>query len=593
MRARFAFLIVLVLLTAGAFLLRSPFRGIRPFHADESVHAVKFRDIWEHGRYRYDPNEFHGPTLYYAALPIVKWFHRQNFADTREGDYRLVTVFFGAALIPLFALFANGIGKRAVLIAGLFCAVSPAFVFYSRYYIQEIPLAFFTLAFLGCAWRYRRSPHFGWAIGAGLCAGLMIATKETAALSFAAGLAAFALTNRMSRKENLRGGRDRGVDRRDRRGVENASLGGVPPTVLPDGTTRIDSPPIANALPIPSLAGVGAGGGGLAVGAAIVAACLFLSGFGSNWRGPLDYFRAYTPWLKRAGGTEMHRHGAAYYLQILCWSHTQGHAVYSEGLIVALALIGIAAAFANRVKFSVPSVGLTRFIALYTLFLTLIYSVTPYKTPWCLLTFLTGLILLAGVGADVLLRVVPGKIAKAVVAVLLLIGAYQLEGQAKRASYTAYADPENPYVYAQTVPDVLNLYQRMNDLAEASPQHNQTVIQVAASDGYYWPLPWYLRPLRRGQRGLLHGRNSSRPRRPHRDCVLRFGRGTDKTARRELHYDGLHRPASRRDVRNVRPRGFMGRVPAMEKSAHQTGRGRIANQANLNSERTEPDVQTL
>ena len=41
--------------------------------------------------------------------------------------------------------------------------------------------------------------------------------------------------------------------------------------------------------------------------------------------------------------------------------------------------------------------------------------------------------------------------------------------------------------------DVLNLYQRMNDLAEASPQHNQTVIQVAASDGYYWPLPWYLR----------------------------------------------------------------------------------------------------
>ena len=476
MRARFAFLMILILLTAGAFVLRSPFRGVRPFHADESVHAVKFRDIWEHGRYRYDPNEFHGPTLYYAALPIVKWFGRRDFADTREGDYRLVTVLFGAALIPLFALFADGIGKRAVLIAALLCAISPAFVFYSRYYIQEVPLAFFTLGFLGCAWRYRRNPRLGWAIGAGLCAGLMIATKETAALSFAAGLAAYFLTKflaRRERRENLRGadGGERGVDRR---GVENASLGGVPPAVLPDGT--IFKKHLA-----------------LAVGTAIIAACLFLSGFGSNWRGPLDYFRAYTPWLKRAGGTEMHRHGAGYYLQILCWSHTPGHAVYTEGLIVALALVGIAAAFANRIKFSVLSPGLTRFIALYTVFLTLIYSITPYKTPWCLLTFLTGLIFLAGVGADVLLRIVPGKIAKAVVAILLLAGAVQLEGQAKRASYATYADPDNPYVYAQTVPDVLNLYERMNALAEASPQHNQTVIQVASLDGYYWPLPWYLR----------------------------------------------------------------------------------------------------
>ena len=316
----------------------------------------------------------------------------------------------------------------------------------------------------------------GWAIGAGLCAGLMIATKETAALSFAAALAALALTNRISRAENSRDDKERGTERPSREGV--------PPTVLPDGTTRIGSPSPK----------YGRGGRGVrAVGTAALVACLFLSGFGSNWRGPLDYFRAYTPWLKRAGGTEMHRHGAGYYLEILCWSHTPGHAIYSEGLIVGLALTGIAAAFVNRARFSAPSPGLLRFVALYTLFLTLIYSVTPYKTPWCVLTFLTGLILLAGVGADVLIRIVPGKIAQAAVALLLLIGAIQLEGQAKRASFTAYADPDNPYVYAQTVPDVLNLYQRMNDLAEAGPQHNKTVIQVVVADGYYWPLPWYLR----------------------------------------------------------------------------------------------------
>ena len=449
MKALSAFGLILGLLTVGAFALRLPSRENRPFHADESVHAAKFREIWEQGVYRYDPNEFHGPTIYYAALPVVKLSHRRDFADTREGDYRLVTVVFGAALVPLFALFADGIGRRAALFAALLAAVSPAFVFYSRYYIQEVPFAFFTLAALGCVWRYRRNPRTGWAIGAGLCAGLMLATKETAALSFAAALAAFGVTRFQARREaGKKENRDATVKSR------NVAVGAV--------TT-------------------------------LIAACLFLSGFGSNWRGPLDYFRAYMPWLKRAGGTAMHRHGAGYYFEILGWHHPAGGEIYSEGLIVGLALVGIAAALRRSGNSTLPSPGLLRFFAVYTVLLTLIYSLIPYKTPWCVLTFLSGMILLAGVGANALLQVAPGKMAKAVVVILLLTGAIQLGGQAKRASFTAFADPKNPYVYAQTVPDILNLYQRINDLAEASPQRYKTTIQVISTDGYYWPLPWYLR----------------------------------------------------------------------------------------------------
>ena len=446
MRRRAAFLLALALLTAGAFWFRLPSRDVRPFHADESVHAVKFREIWERGAYRYDPNEFHGPTLYYAALPIVKAFRRRSFAETREGDYRLVTVIFGAALLPLFALFADCIGRRAALMAALLCGISPAFVFYSRYYIQEVLLAFFTLAALGCVWRYRRKPQTGWALGAGLSCGLMIATKETAVLSFAAALTAYGLVRKL---ESQRGNGE---------GVK------IPRRHFIVATT-----------------------------AGIMAAVLFLSGFGSNWRGPLDYFRAYAPWLKRAGGTETHRHGAGYYLEIMCWHHQAGHAVYSEGFIVGLSLVGIAAAFVTNTKFSAPRPGLPRFFALYTLLLTAAYSLIPYKTPWCVLTFLTGMIFMAGFGADVLLRAVPGKAFKAVIAVLLLAGAAQLGGQAKRASFTAFADPNNPYVYAQTVPDILSLFQKLNDLAEASPQRGKTVVKVISTDGYYWPLPWYLR----------------------------------------------------------------------------------------------------
>src|SRR5262245_49787004 len=95
---QFGFTVALIAIIALAAKLRLPELGNRPFHGDEAVHAFKFRDIWEHGVYKYDPNEFHGPTLYYAALPTVYLNGRHSFAETRESDYRLATAIFGIAL---------------------------------------------------------------------------------------------------------------------------------------------------------------------------------------------------------------------------------------------------------------------------------------------------------------------------------------------------------------------------------------------------------------------------------------------------------------------------------------------------------------
>src|SRR6266446_5760176 len=142
MNRRYGFSVALVAMTILAAALRLPSLGNRIFHGDEAVHAFKFREIWEHGVYRYDPNEFHGPTIYYAALPTVWLNGRHSFAETRESDYRLATALVGIALIPLLALIRDGLGKRATILAALFLALSPAFVFYSRYFIQEILLVF-------------------------------------------------------------------------------------------------------------------------------------------------------------------------------------------------------------------------------------------------------------------------------------------------------------------------------------------------------------------------------------------------------------------------------------------------------------------
>ena len=103
----------------------------------------------------------------------------KGLADSGEFAYRIVPVIFGLGLIPLIGLVADGLGRMAAVVAALLTAISPAMVFYSRYYIQETLLVFFMLAALGCGWRYIRSRGVGWILAAGAAVGMMYATKET------------------------------------------------------------------------------------------------------------------------------------------------------------------------------------------------------------------------------------------------------------------------------------------------------------------------------------------------------------------------------------------------------------------------------
>ena len=80
--------------------------------------------------------------------------------------------------------------------------------------------------------------------------------------------------------------------------------------------------------------------------------------------------------------------------------------IWTEAVIILLAVVGFVAAL-TRKGLSAANADLLRFIAFYTLILTVAYSAIPYKTPWCMLGFLHGMILLAGVGAVVLVKLVP------------------------------------------------------------------------------------------------------------------------------------------------------------------------------------------
>jgi hypothetical protein len=130
--------------------------------------------------------------------------------------------------------------------------------------------------------------------------------------------------------------------------------------------------------------------------------------------------------------------------------------------------------------------------------LTALYCAIPYKTPWCLLSFLDGMILLAGVGAWAILRWLPGLPLKVLGGALLAAGAAHLGWESYRLNFDLrlYADYRNPYVYAHTSTDVLNLAARMEQLAELSPDGHDMAIHVVTPDNS-WPLPWYLRKFSR------------------------------------------------------------------------------------------------
>lgn len=440
-----------ITIAALAFATRLVALDARPMHGDEANQAHKTGVLIEDGVYQYDPHEHHGPSLYYLAELSAAVRGEKTFAETREATYRIVPVVFSIVAILLLVLVRDGLGNGAVLWAALLAAVSPATVFYSRYFIQESLFVCFTFAVIALGWRYTRSGHWAWAIAAGVAAGLMHATKETCVIAFAAIIAAGVMTRAM--------GRWRKFD---------------------DDTSEWPRSPAAVV-------------GALAI-AVVVSATLF-SSFFTHPRGIVDSVLTYTSYLGRAagsdaqaGGAEWHKHPWYYYISLLAYTKKPFGPVWSEGVILGLAGIGVLFAMVPR-KVS----PLLCFLSLYTVLTIAAYSVIPYKTPWNALSMLHGGMLLAGFGASELIRTARYLPIRIAVGGVVLVGVWHLGVQAYRANTDFNADPRNPYVYAHTSTSAVRLAERVQELAAVHPDGKQLLVRVMLPGGDYWPLPFYLR----------------------------------------------------------------------------------------------------
>jgi hypothetical protein len=86
-------------------------------------------------------------------------------------------------------------------------------------------------------------------------------------------------------------------------------------------------------------------------------------------------------------------------------------------------------------------------------------------------------------------------VVRAALAAALAVGSIDLGRQAWRASITYAADPRNPYVYAQTVPDAVRMAARIRNLSAIHPDGVRMQVSVIAPASEQWPLPWYLRAM--------------------------------------------------------------------------------------------------
>jgi uncharacterized protein (TIGR03663 family) len=173
--------LIALLAFVAALLVRLPGLESRPFHTDEAVNAFIVEETLSADGYRYRLNDHHGPTLFYLTSSVLRIGGISHVAGMEAWMLRLVAAVSGAALVAAVFLLRPALGTGATVGSAVFLGAGAPFVYYSGIFIHETLLVLLLLGFIAVFWRWRQNGGIGLAILGGVLAGLMLATKETAA----------------------------------------------------------------------------------------------------------------------------------------------------------------------------------------------------------------------------------------------------------------------------------------------------------------------------------------------------------------------------------------------------------------------------
>jgi len=452
---------VVILLVAA--VLRLYDLDLVPLHHDEGVNGNFLTRLVREGIYHYDPENYHGPTIYYFSA-FIPWIFRFLLGTAAQDKYglntitiRLVPAIFGLATVWLVLLLRRHLGAIGTLAAAALIAVSPGSVYLSRYFIHETLFVFFTLGLVVAALRYYEEGHPIYLTLAAISAALLFATKETAIISAGVLVIAIAATRlyRFIRRRDL----ERGANKRSPRAHELKRK-----VRLLD---RLGGPLKVSIWALIAIA--------IFVGLNV----LFYSSFFKNYpEGVYDAVRTFKFWTKT--GRTAHVHPLATYVY---WMFRQ------ESPILFLATIG-----AGLVVWK-PRNAFALFIALWGFGTLAAYSLIAYKTPWLGLNFIVPLALVAGYGLQMIWEESLGQLGliAGILAVAIAISGYQTID----LNFFNYDNDDKyyVYVYAHTRRETLAMLKEIDKVVERTREGGQTGITIVAPE--YWPLPWYFRDFTR------------------------------------------------------------------------------------------------
>jgi uncharacterized protein (TIGR03663 family) len=444
------------ILIAGA-LLRLYDLDLVPLHHDEGVNGGFVKILVREGVYQYDPENYHGPTLFYLSA-VIPWVSKLLFGSVSGDRYglttftiRFVPAAFGIATIGLILLLRKRMGTIAVLTAAATLAVSPGAVYLSRYFIHESLLVFFTLAAVIVALKFYETASSAYLLLLATLAGLTFATKETAIISAGVLVTALAITLALTRFRESR-------ERAEPAQSESEKTASPRSIVVRSGG--------AAGVAIVAVAG-------LSVFVAVN--ILLYSSFLTNYpEGVYDAVKTFAFWSRT--GTRVQTQPWSTYL-IWMWR--------KETVIFLLGSAGIALALWRRSnRFAV-------FTTLWALGLIAVYSIVPYKTPWLMLNFVLPLALSSGYLLQELYTCANNTARKLMPLAIAFVAIGFSTYQTISLNFFRYDDPSYVYVYVHTYREFLPLVDQIERLSKQAGTGEQTEIVVTASQ--YWPLPWYLR----------------------------------------------------------------------------------------------------
>lgn len=103
----------------------------RPFHHDESIHSWFAYHLITDGEYKYDP-VYHGPVQYAMVALAFKLLGDSDFTA------RLPAALGGVVLVALALLLRPRFGRGAAFAAGALLAISPNFLYYTRFCREDV-----------------------------------------------------------------------------------------------------------------------------------------------------------------------------------------------------------------------------------------------------------------------------------------------------------------------------------------------------------------------------------------------------------------------------------------------------------------------